>query len=67
MRTTVDLDESLLNEASRYSGIKQKTQLLEEGLRRIIQQEAARRLALLGGSDPQAVAAPRKRYSTKTK
>jgi Arc/MetJ family transcription regulator len=62
MRTTVDLDETLVKKASEYSGITQKTALLEEALRRMIRAEAGRRLIALGGSDPNAKAAPRRRF-----
>lgn len=61
MRTTLNLDESLLAEAGEFAGIKEKTALLHEGLRALIQREAAARLAALGGKDRRAVAAPRRR------
>jgi Arc/MetJ family transcription regulator len=59
MRTTVNVDDELYARASELTGITERTALLNEGLRRIIQQESARRLAALGGSDPDAKAAPR--------
>ncbi len=61
MRTTLNLDEALLAEASDYAGLKEKTSLIHEGLRALIQREAAARLAALGGRDRQAVAAPRRK------
>jgi Arc/MetJ family transcription regulator len=61
MRTTVTLDDTLLADAQDYTGIQEKSALLNEALRALIQREAARRLALLGGSDPNAKAAPRRR------
>ena len=61
MRTTLNLDEALLAEASDYAGVKEKTALLHEGLRALIQREAAARLAALGGSDTKALAAPRRK------
>ncbi len=61
MRTTLAIDDKLLAKAQEYTGIKEKSALVREGLTALIQQEAARRLALLGGSDPQAEAPPRRR------
>jgi Arc/MetJ family transcription regulator len=61
MRTTRALDDELLAEASSYTGIEEKSILVREGLRALIQREAARRLIALGGSDPKAKAAPRRR------
>jgi Arc/MetJ family transcription regulator len=61
MRTTVALDEKLLAEAQEYTGIKEKSGLLNEALKALVAREAARRLILLGGSDPSASSAPRKR------
>jgi len=50
-----------MDEAGEYSGVKGKTALLHEGLRALIQREAAARLAALGGKDPKAAAAPRRK------
>lgn len=61
MRTTLNLDEALVAEAIGYSGVKEKTALLHEGLRALIQREAAGRLAALGGKDRRATAAPRRK------
>jgi Arc/MetJ family transcription regulator len=61
MRTTLNLDAALMEEAAEYAGLKEKTALLHEGLRALIQREAAARLAALGGKDPRAVAAPRRK------
>ncbi|MDB5987376.1 MAG: antitoxin [Nevskia sp.] len=61
MRTTLNLDDDLLREAQRVAGVSERTALLHEGLRALIQRESARRLARLGGSQPQAKAAPRRR------
>ena len=61
MRTTVNLDEELLHEARELTGITERSTLVREGLRALIQREAAHRLAKLGGSDPQASVAPRRR------
>lgn len=61
MRTTVNLDDELLAKASEAMGITDRSVLLQQGLKLIVQREAARRLSLLGGSDPTATAAPRHR------
>lgn len=61
MRTTLNLDDALLAEAAEYAGLKEKTALLHEGLRALIQREAAARLATLGGTDRRAVAAHRRK------
>jgi Arc/MetJ family transcription regulator len=61
MRTTINLDDELLAKAHRLSGIEERTALLHAGLRALIEKEASRRLALLGGSMPDAVKPPRGR------
>ncbi len=63
MRTTVNLDEELLREAQRLTGIKERTALIEEGLRALVQIESGRRLALLGGTMPDLEDIPRRRPS----
>ena len=60
MRTTIILDEPLLEKARRLTGIEEKTALVHAGLRALIARESARRLASLGGSEPQ-LEAPRRR------
>ncbi|HTJ29909.1 MAG TPA: type II toxin-antitoxin system VapB family antitoxin [Acidobacteriaceae bacterium] len=61
MRTTIALDDELVEQAQEYTGINEKTALVREALTRLVRSEAARRLAALGGSDPNATAAPRRR------
>ena len=61
MRTTLILDEELLTEAREATGIDEKTALVREGLRALVAQEAARRLAALGGTEPELEAIPRRR------
>lgn len=61
MRTTLALDDDLLEEAQRLTGINEKSPLVREALRALIQRESARRLARLGGSEPDLVPAPRRR------
>jgi Arc/MetJ family transcription regulator len=52
MRTTLALDDELLAKAEALTGLSEKTALVREALRALIQRESARRLALLGGSEP---------------
>jgi Arc/MetJ family transcription regulator len=52
MRTTINLDDTLLAEAQRLTGLRERTALVHEGLRALIERESARRLARLGGSEP---------------
>jgi hypothetical protein len=61
MRTTLILDESLLEKARQLTGIREKTAVLHAGLEALIARESARRLAALGGSDRTATAPPRRR------
>ncbi|HUR49824.1 MAG TPA: type II toxin-antitoxin system VapB family antitoxin [Acidimicrobiales bacterium] len=61
MRTTLVLDDDLLAEAERLTGITEKASLVREGLRALVQRESARRLALLGGTQPKLSAVPRRR------
>lgn len=61
MRTTISLNDELLAKAQNFTGIKEKSQLVQEALLALVQREAARRLALLGGSDKNAKSAPRRR------
>jgi len=61
MRATMAIDDDLLKTAQEYTGIKERTALIRAALTTLIQVEAARRLIALGGSDPDAEAAPRRR------
>ena len=60
MRMTVNIDPRLLEEAQRLTGLKSRTALVQEGLRALIERESARRLARLGGSEPQLESVPRR-------
>lgn len=53
MRTTVNLDDELLANAQRLTGLTERTALLHEGLRALVQRESAQRLARLGGTEAQ--------------
>lgn len=61
MRTTLALDDDLLAEAQRLTGTTEKTALVRQALRALIERESAKRLALLAGSEPDVTAAPRRR------
>jgi Arc/MetJ family transcription regulator len=52
MRTTLNLDDALLEEARKLSGLEERTALIHDGLRALIARESARRLARLGGTEP---------------
>lgn len=60
MRTTVTIDDELLAKASGLTGVTERSALLRSGLEALVRVESARRLAALGGSDPDAAAAPRR-------
>jgi Arc/MetJ family transcription regulator len=60
MRTTLTLDDELVAKAQAFTGLKEKTDLIREALKALIERESARRLARLGGSE-RAVTAPRRR------
>ncbi len=61
LRTTINLDDELILAAQKLTGVKERTALVREALRALIQRESARRLARLGGSQPKLEAAPRRR------
>ena len=63
MRTTLNLDDSLIEEAKELTGIEERTALIHEGLRLLIARESARRLAKLAGSEPQLLPIPRRRVA----
>ncbi len=60
MRTTIILDETLVEKAKRLTGLSEKTAVVHAGLRALIAQHSAERLAAMGGSDKRA-RAPRRR------
>ncbi len=60
MRTTMALDDELLLKAQDFTGLTEKTALVREALKALIEREAARRLARLGGTEPELVAPPRR-------
>lgn len=66
MRTTIAVDDTLLNDAKEMSGLKETGPLIRAALEALIQREAALRLARLGGTEPQLKNIPRRRDSAKT-
>lgn len=60
MRTTINIDDHLLAEARAMTGLAEKTALVQEALKVLIERESARRLARLGGSEPQLQPIPRR-------
>lgn len=61
MRTTIALDDELIAAAQEYTGLTEKSAVVREALKALVQREAARRLALLGGTEPNAKPIPRRR------
>ena len=61
MRTTLALDDDLIREAQRLTGTSEKSALVRQALRALIERESAQRLARLGGSEPSLNAIPRRR------
>ena len=61
MRTTITIDDDLLEKAARLTRIDERPALIREALRALIERESARRLARLGGSQPDLEPAPRRR------
>ena len=61
MRTTLALDDDLVAEAQRLTGTKEKTALVRQAINALIERGSARRLARLGGSEPDLEVAPRRR------
>lgn len=61
MRTTVTLDDELVEKARFYTGIKETPALIRQALKKLVEREAARRLARLGGTMPDLRPVPRRR------
>ena len=61
MRTTLNIEDGLIDKASRLTGITEKTFLVRLGLEALIAAESAKRLAKLGGSEKRLKAIPRRR------
>jgi Arc/MetJ family transcription regulator len=65
VRTTIALDDDLIAKAQAYTGVEEKSALVREALKALIQREAAKRLANLGGSQPGIKSVPRRRQDVK--
>jgi Arc/MetJ family transcription regulator len=65
MRTTLALDDELVAKAQAFTGLTEKSSLVREALKALIERESARRLARFGGSEPHLVGPPRRRSDTK--
>ncbi len=63
MRTTLNIDDKIIEKASKLTGVKEKTSLVRLGLEALIARESARRLAELGGSERSLKPVPRRRNS----
>jgi Arc/MetJ family transcription regulator len=61
MRTTLALDDDLIRMAQEFTGVEEKTALIREALKALIERESARRLASLGGTMPKVKSIPRRR------
>lgn len=61
MRTTIALDDGLVKTAQEFTGLTERSALVREALRALIEREAARRLAALGGNSPEMERIPRRR------
>lgn len=61
MRTTLNIDEELLDQASKMTGVSEKTKLVRLGLEALIARESAKKLAKLGGTEKQLKDVPRRR------
>jgi Arc/MetJ family transcription regulator len=61
MRMTLTLDDELVVKAQALAGLKEECNLIREALKALIERESARRLALLGGSEPGLAATARRR------
>ena len=65
MRTTIALDDELVRAAQEFTGVEEKTALVREALKALIERESARRLAAMGGSMPLLNNVPRRRTVTR--
>jgi Arc/MetJ family transcription regulator len=61
MKATIAIDDELLAKARRYAGVTETSAVVREALEAFVQREAARRLARLGGTEPDAKMPPRRR------
>jgi Arc/MetJ family transcription regulator len=66
MRTTINIDEDLLAKASKLAGPLDRSAVIHEGLKALIERESAKRLARLGGTQPELKPAPRRRPESRS-
>jgi Arc/MetJ family transcription regulator len=62
MRTTLTMDDELLSDAREATGLTETSAIVREALKALVEREAARALARLGGTEPDIVAPPRRRF-----
>jgi len=62
MRTTLNIEDDLLDKAARLTGIEEKTSLVRLGLEALIARESGKRLAKLGGTEVKLERIPRRRF-----
>lgn len=65
MRTTLNIEDSLIKKVSKLTGIKEKTTLVKLGLEALIAMESSKRLAKLGGTEKELEMIPRRRIAEK--
>ena len=63
MRTTVVIDDELLDQATEYTGLTERSAIIRAALKALVEREAARRLARMGGTSPNLEPIPRRRTS----
>lgn len=63
MRTTLALDDDLMAKAQAFTGLTEKSAIVREALKALIERESARRLARLAGSEPDLAPVPRRRQA----
>ena len=61
MKTTLNIDDMILDKASKLTGVREKTALVRMGLEALVASRSAQRLAILGGTEPHAKHIPRRR------
>jgi Arc/MetJ family transcription regulator len=61
MRTTIAIDDELFAKAQEFAGVSEKSAVIRAALKAFVEREAARRLARMGGTEPNAKAPPRRR------
>ena len=62
MRTTIAIDDELFAKAQEFAGVTEKSAVVREALKAFVEREAARRLARMGGTQPDAKGPPRRRF-----